>query len=84
MVGGNIFRGLDAAEAGWVIEPIEAQSLFGVVRDVPTHSLNPGGTEGWKTIHRPGSPRGRLARKKGLPEPELPEFQNLSEPLKVK
>lgn len=52
--------------------------------DVPTSSLSPGGTEAWRTIYGPGSPAARLAEKKGLPTPQLPTFQNLSEPLLIK
>lgn len=52
--------------------------------DVPTSSLSPGGTEAWRTIYGPGSPAARLAEKKGLPTPQLPTFENLSEPLLTK
>jgi hypothetical protein len=52
--------------------------------DVPTSSLGPGGTDAWKTISGPGSPKARLAQKKGEPIPELPEFQNLSDPIQTK
>ncbi|MCH2176915.1 MAG: hypothetical protein MK193_14420 [Lentisphaeria bacterium] len=52
--------------------------------DVPLSSLKPGGTTGWSNIHGPGSPMARIAQKKGLPEPILPQFKNLSEPLKKK
>lgn len=52
--------------------------------DVPTSSLGPGGTDGWRTISGPGSPQAKLAAKRGQPIPELPEFKNLSEPIQVK
>ena len=52
--------------------------------NLPSSSLSPGGTEGWRTVHGPGSPAARLAEKKGLPAPELPKFENLSDPLHTK
>lgn len=57
---------------------------FYVEYDVPTSSLGSGGTDGWRTISGPGSPKSRLAKKKGEPEPKLPEFENISEPKQVK
>lgn len=52
--------------------------------DLPSSSLSLGGTNGWRTVHGPGSPAARLAEKKGLPAPELPKFENLSDPLQTK
>ena len=45
--------------------------------DVPSCSLKPAGTDAWRQIVGPDSVQGRLAARKDLPLPELPEFENL-------
>lgn len=46
--------------------------------DVPTSTLKPGGEPGWAQIPGPDHPiYGPLYARRGLPPPEMPEFENL-------
>jgi hypothetical protein len=45
--------------------------------DVPESSVQPTGGNGWAMIKGPNSIHGRLAKRKGLPIPQMPEVRNI-------
>ena len=69
----------------YIVYPATAESFFFkaplcsyyVEFDVPFSVVKPTSDEGWAKIIGPNSVQGRLAKKKGLPQPEMPTAINI-------